>query len=398
MKKGFTLVELLVVVVVIVTLMGVAFRLGGVGSGETARSRTVNRMQRLENCLSGYYAAYGSYPPVALHGRRDYRYRVDKCGIQQVNESREETIDWERVEAACRSQPVGFLYPPSGNGAYIRKVSDILKRKASSSEKRYEKFRNNPQLSIGFDVPTASALSGKAEYSDWLDVQLFQFGLLSYLLPRLLVIWDMEPGKAAPTAFTDFFGSGNGSGQAQWTFNNELPCDFESGTPYAQWSDVMNVLKDKPWKIAALPSQVVCARWMPNLEGILATSKGDRVFYGINVKGRDYSEYGHAGSGVYEENPNPKLYSAGNSQGGGTGGLSQLYALEGISASDGWLNEFYYYSPSPHQSYVLWSAGANGKTFPPWVPAEEIDSLGSDKATVLEWMSDDIMHMKNENK
>ena len=43
----------------IVTLMAITFRLGNVGSASTYKSRTVNRMQRLENCLSGYYAAYG---------------------------------------------------------------------------------------------------------------------------------------------------------------------------------------------------------------------------------------------------------------------------------------------------------------------------------------------------
>lgn len=42
-------------------------------------------MQRLENCLSGYYAAYGSYPPVKLHGSRDYTLEVDEfSGIQNL--------------------------------------------------------------------------------------------------------------------------------------------------------------------------------------------------------------------------------------------------------------------------------------------------------------------------
>ncbi len=71
MKKGFTLVELLIVVVVLVTLMTITFRITSVGDESTKRNRTINRMQRLENCLSGYYAAYGSYPPVKLHGSRE---------------------------------------------------------------------------------------------------------------------------------------------------------------------------------------------------------------------------------------------------------------------------------------------------------------------------------------
>ena len=66
MKKGFTLIELLVVTVVIVALMGVIFRLTGIVGGTSAQETTVFRMQCLENCLSGYYATFGSYPPVPL--------------------------------------------------------------------------------------------------------------------------------------------------------------------------------------------------------------------------------------------------------------------------------------------------------------------------------------------
>ena len=72
MKKAFTLVELLIVVVVLVTLMAVTFRLSSIGSNQTARNKTVSRLQKLENCLSGYYAAFGTYPPVRLHGSRNY--------------------------------------------------------------------------------------------------------------------------------------------------------------------------------------------------------------------------------------------------------------------------------------------------------------------------------------
>ena len=67
-KRAFTLIELLIVTVVILALMGVMFRLTGIASGASNRETTVYRMQCLENCLSGYYAAFGSYPPVPLQG------------------------------------------------------------------------------------------------------------------------------------------------------------------------------------------------------------------------------------------------------------------------------------------------------------------------------------------
>ena len=112
MKKAFTLVELLIVIVVMATLMTIVFRLSSVGESSEARSKTVTRMQCLENCLSGYLAAFGSYPPVSMHGSRNIYYKVNGYGIQQVSQDPDESqIVWSRVEAACRSQPVGMNYP-----------------------------------------------------------------------------------------------------------------------------------------------------------------------------------------------------------------------------------------------------------------------------------------------
>lgn len=86
MKRAFTLIEMMIVVAVIAILTGILFRLMGVGEDAEKRNITVARMQRLENCLSGYYAAFGSYPPVELEGRsRNYRYEVNPGGIQQTS-------------------------------------------------------------------------------------------------------------------------------------------------------------------------------------------------------------------------------------------------------------------------------------------------------------------------
>ena len=65
--------------VVIVTLMAIVFRLAGTGGESTARAKTLARLQKLSNALSGYYAAFGSYPPVPLQGRsRDIYTEVDR--------------------------------------------------------------------------------------------------------------------------------------------------------------------------------------------------------------------------------------------------------------------------------------------------------------------------------
>ena len=134
MKKGFTLIEMMIVVAILVVLMTITFRLSKLGSNADRRTRTVTRMQKLENCLSGYHAAFGSYPPVKLHGSRDIYNQVDRHGIQ--NDERNENLwnwnkigeqaewnAWNQVNAACKSQPVDCRFPyPEG---YSKKI-DIM--------------------------------------------------------------------------------------------------------------------------------------------------------------------------------------------------------------------------------------------------------------------------------
>ena len=384
-KKAFTLVELLVVVVVLVTLMSITFRLGSIGSDTSKRSTTVNRLQRLENCLSGYYAAFGSYPPVPLHGSRDYTLAVNGQGIQQVDsDEHEDTLSWNRVEAACRSQPVGICFPFKSDAMriYVKQVSNLLRKRATSGRKSDEAFANKPVLMAGFEaLYNYGTISGKKSETDWAHVQVFKFGLLSFLLPRYLIMMGGDNSSSRDSFFD----------MAIWTQNNQLPCQFESGVPYDKWRDVNRAVYDEPWKIALLPSQAACARWLVNLEGTLACN-GGQTYYGVSLKNG-----GEDASSISADNPNPEVYSAGDSQSGSAASYSQQYVTDSITIRDGWGNDFYYYSPAPHQSYVLWSAGANGKTFPPWVPDEEIEKLknAEDRNNAREWLADDIVQMSN---
>ena len=396
MRKGFTLVELLVVVVVIVTMMAITFRLSSVGSDTSKRSKTINKMQRIENCLSGYYAAYGSYPPVQLHGSRDYTLAVNAQGIQQVGTgsggTHESELTWKSVEAACRSQPIGMKYPfsdPKMN-EFVEQVSKIHMQRANSSDPRYVQFRNNPALQGGYAALVDNGpISAKSDMHEWTDVQVFQLGVLSYILPRFLVMFSSNP-RSNSSGIERIYEE-----QGQWTLNNQLPFDFETGAPYSSWTKVINTMKNDMWKIAALPSQSVCARWIQNLEGTVSTQFGKSVF-GVDIRDPDDGNT----IGVTIENPYPPIFSASKSQTGSKGsggGTSSQYVVDGMTVRDGWRNEFYYYSPAPHQTYTLWSAGPNGKTFPPWIATEEMKGRlkGNEFSTVQEWIADDIVNMRN---
>lgn len=379
MKKAFTLIELLIVVVVIVTLMTIVFKLAGVGDDATSRNKTINRMQRLENCLSGYYAAYGSYPPVKLHGSRDYRLEVDNHGMQGTGEASGGSIDkiWKSVEAACRSQPVAMSFPfHESKKDYVDAFSQLqVDNHNGDMSYKYEALYDN------------TILNGQEQmtHSDWSSVQLYKFGMLSYLLPRFLVIMggDFDQDRKKPLKHELF------ENYSQWTENNEKPMNFDNGMPYATWKEVNERVNNEPWKIAAIPSQAVCARWLPNLEGIVH-STSDRTIYGVRLHDASRRE-------LSQEIHSPGGYK-------GEKNTSRQYLLDSLTVRDGYWNkdrstwgvEFYYYSPPPHQNYRLWSSGKNCRTFPPWVTNEELNTLsGADRKTVQEWISDDIVHMSN---
>lgn len=393
MRRGFTLVELLIVVVVIVTLMAITFRLGSAGSDTSARSKTINKMQRLENCLSGYYAAYGSYPPVQLHGSRDYTLSVNMQGIQQVgngsgNGSHESDLSWESVEAACRSQPIGVEFPFSDANfqKYVDTVSQEQQKRASSDDPKYKRYKDNPALAEGYVALVDNGpIAYKSDKDDWTDNQVFKFGVLSYILPRYLVMMNVVRSGNSANVETIY------TSQTQWNNNNRCPCDFETGAPYSGWGQVIAVMKDERWKIAALPSQSVCARWIQNLEGIVSCQT-EREIFGVKIRDNDVG----AVHGVSVDNVKPHIYGSGNSQGGKGSNGGQQYILDGMSIHDGWGEELYYYSPSPHQSYIIWSSGPNRRTFPPWVDDKELKAMKpEDFNTVQTWIADDIRQMSN---
>ena len=392
MRKAFTLVEMLIVVVVIVTLMTITFRLGALNTSSWNRNTTVTRIQRLENCLSGYYAAFGSYPPVATLNSRNPFLKVDGWGMQsddgEANENifgwsvenfrkgkyqSDEQSAWRQVEAACKAQPVACSFPfPDEYNDIVLAWSDHLKEecvtlKDSDSTKKI--------FSAGFDAGCGANIGRFSAYkdkTDWRDLQLFKFGLMSYLLPRFLLMMN------ADESFYDSY--------AQWTSNNERPSNPLNGSRFGSWYEVkQNANKRRNnlayASVANIPSQAVCARWMPNLAGIVFTPHDSLSSFGIELADKSFDN---------EISFSTEVYSPGeyNSRDSGS-----QYILDSCTVLDGWKHEFFYYSPAPYQTYILWSAGANGRTFPPWISREELGAAAN--ACIGAWIEDDIVNMSH---
>lgn len=390
MKRGFTLIELLIVVTVIGILMGIVMRIGNVGTDAWCRNLTITRMQRLENALSGYYAAFGTYPPVHLQGSRNFYLKVSDHGIQntdgeedsnlwgwlgsneKVKDGDAEYRAWQQVKAACESQPVGCYYPYSTDyREYVQSYSDAMKSYAEQDDTMTSERK--AVFAAGFDTGTPiGRFSSLRDELDWDEIQLFRFGLLSYLLPRYLFMME-----GPEELFTDY---------AQWTGNNQLPCDPLRGTRYSGgWKRLRSDVNDDLARVANIPSQAVCARWMANFEKSLTCSR-EQTFFGVDVMAE--ADKDSISSGDF--NTDLTIYSPGGYKKDSKAGQ---YVLNSTTMRDGWQSDFYYYSPAPYQTYVVWSAGPNRRTFPPWVARE---SLGSDANKCIGyWTADDIVSLKN---
>lgn len=392
MKKAFTLIEMLIVVVVLVTLMSIVFRIGNIGEDNRARNETIDRMQRLEFALSGYYAAFGTYPPVKLHGSRNIYLKVDEHGIQNLDGEENTSIwgwyksegdhgigtdpereAWEQVHAACMAQPVACEFPfPDNYAELVDAISEKMKAAVEEDPERFSE-RQRSMYAAGFDDGVSQNRGRFSPYrgkTEWRDLQLFRFGVLSYLLPRYLFMMNGHQ-----SFFEDFM---------QWTGNNTLPCDPLTGQPYGSWSKVQDqTLKQSSVDlahVANIPSQVACARWMPTFEKSLCCNHTFN-FYGVEIRDTEHeSQHSPLHSG------NVEVHSPGGYDNSSTSGQ---YMLDSISMKDGWGHPLYYYSPSPHQSYVVWSAGRNGRTFPPWVSRSKLDATAN--KCVAAWVEDDIV-------
>ena len=376
MKKAFTLVELLVVVVVITVLLTIMFKLAGIGGESAAINLTVDRMSRLENALSGYYAAFGTYPPVKLHGSRNPFLKVNDYGDQSQDGDEDnspwgnEEQAWKQAKAACLAQPVACMFPFPKNvmKETVRELSEEMKLKAEDMSPS----SNRDKLLRGFDDGVSENIGRFNDYKDepsWAVVQLFRFGLMSFLLPRYMVMLNSEK-----ELFEKY---------AQWTEHNTRPRDPLTGRSMS-WKDVKDHVEkgadgnnSELARVANISSQAACARWMASFEHSLT------CFYEIKLFGVTVSEPGAEIKFTVDDIRVPGGY--------GREKMGEQYILDMITMCDGWGNDLYYYSPAPYQSYIVWSAGPNGRTFPPWISREKLDAAAN--RCIGRWIADDIVNL-----
>jgi prepilin-type N-terminal cleavage/methylation domain-containing protein len=340
-RRGFTLIELMVVVAVVAILMGAVFQLISVVGKMNKKAETIARLQRVQNAISGFYGAYGYYPPVPSYQSQDPLVERAKNDFEEsVASANSEAGFAARSLMACASQPVSFEYPP------VQSLDEFINK----SYREYRLMSPNTLL-----AGTAASTPDET----WQEIKVFKFGLLSFLLPRVELI--------------GFTGLSAQDDQQEPHINFYRGRQWKKHNPTSEVSDTRKALEAQQ----ALENRTV-ARWLPNLEKNICHG---RTILGVNLLEPHTDGIGLRVKEVWTNGrvTDVRGYEENN----------QKYTLQYVTVQDGWGNELYYYSPPPYQSYRLWSAGPNGKTFPPWIKIENLPAR--ERAWVATWISDDIV-------
>ena len=327
-RSAFTLIEMMVVVALVGILIGGVFRLLNAAGEGAKRGETIERMQRIENALSGFYAAYGSYPPVQPHGSPDPFVKEAQNGTTSPASS----LTAENANRAAACQPMAFEFPP-------------MKALDTYINKRYQtEHIQSPNGGIANLFPQ----NGK-----WPDVKLYRYGVVSFLVPRYDAIGDFKLEASAQYI-------------PQPINEKALVPEASLYKNHKMWTDFNPPRKAKAEREA-------CARWLPNLQGII---HGGRKLLGVET-------------GVPHCDNESQLSEGGNANRAYEYKGSK-YFLRKMTIRDAWGNDFYYHSAPPYQSYRLWSAGPDGTTFPADYPLQQLSA--PDRKTVSNWIKDDIAH------
>ncbi len=81
-RNGFTLVEMLVVVLIIAVLIGLTVKILGGAGRQAAKAHTVAKIERVKHAVEEFYSEYGQYPPVTVSSNGTQRFAYEYPWIE----------------------------------------------------------------------------------------------------------------------------------------------------------------------------------------------------------------------------------------------------------------------------------------------------------------------------
>jgi prepilin-type N-terminal cleavage/methylation domain-containing protein len=102
-RKGFTLMEMLVVIVIIGIITGLLFRLHSTATERAARAATLQRLENIKLCLEEYYRLHGEYPPGG--------YGTEFQGYYFGDAEYFFPDDWEKIRNYIEQNEIDFMTP-----------------------------------------------------------------------------------------------------------------------------------------------------------------------------------------------------------------------------------------------------------------------------------------------
>jgi len=256
---GFTLVEMLVVVVIIAILVGITFKLINLVGESQKKAVTIARMNRIKQAIEAFKIEFGQYPPVNPEHTEDNKIRYGFPDEWTVNQ--------------------------------------------------------------GGAVPAVLPWSGGVD-------DFFQFGLMSYLLPR----WKLDGfyynnGVRTPRSMPVYdLSQVYGNNNNVFLINN-------------QWKE-NNLQGGGGAVVGSLPRDVQAVqKWLPYIEDLLYPNPKEDEQY-------------------------PLQPAPGKARNLGLVLTRRGHFRQEITILDGWDQEFYYHSEPPYTSYRLWSTkGGQGRLY-----------------------------------
>jgi len=104
LKRGFTLIEMLIVVVIMGILMGLVFKMMAFATRQAATADTVATLESVANAITEFRAEYGQYPPCDCV---EYVYE----DLRQQDQNIKLYLDGDVTNEVFRYGLISYLYP-----------------------------------------------------------------------------------------------------------------------------------------------------------------------------------------------------------------------------------------------------------------------------------------------